>query len=537
MKPIFKESFEYDINHSQVGIEIKEKFNILNEIYRSDQSIVIKIEDKLSHQTYVLKAIRKREDVTFEVDILKQLNIIGVNKLIDCFESDYYLYLIEHFIQGQNLEQFIKTVGPLNEEQAKDLILKISEVLSRLHQFDNRKIIFRDLKPSNIMLTPEGEIVLIDIITIREMKSNQTQDTFLIGSKGYTAPEAYGYMQTSEKSDIYSLGATLFYLLTGVQPANIMTYADYFSQSKTPFKRVIEKATSFNPEDRFKTVDEFMKAIMLGRVPISIKRLLPVWFGLSLVLSMIIMVLIYNPFDKSHQNQEEALVGESFVASDITIENMEIIKQGLSFERYDTGELKIEVDREALPLNAQDFSLISVGTGYSEFTEETVLRDAKLTVEEKGYQYYSNEGFLAMLEDRNHVQIILFSLEGKPLAYYFNNNITGNHTSMQEERIIEIDENTTVYVYKTYAKVLLSESLLTKVKAISLWGSQDDFSEDDLEVIENKIASGESIQPYMEDGVDTGYGTLGTFDGQNWKIFLLNDQNQIVSVLTIDKSK
>jgi hypothetical protein len=125
------------------------------------------------------------------------------------------------FIQGQTLETCL--------EQSKHKKLSLQEVLdigkqlgSVLHYLHTRypPIIFRDVKPANIMRTPDGQIYLIDFGVARQFKSGQKKDTTPFGSPGYAAPEQFGKAQTTQRSDIYSLGATLYELLTGHEPAS-----------------------------------------------------------------------------------------------------------------------------------------------------------------------------------------------------------------------------------------------------------------------------------------------------------------------------
>jgi serine/threonine-protein kinase len=265
MESLYYESYEYDINNSIAGDQIQKKYEILEEIYRSNQSVLNKAICKDTGYIFVLKGIRKKEGFTFEVDHIKQIESPVINKVIESYESEKFIFLIMNYVEGTNLEEFIKKYGVLDDEKLKTIAYQIALALEELHLHQGSKYVFRDLKPSNIMMKPDGTIVLIDVITIREVKENQTQDTFLIGSKGYTAPEAYGFMQTTQQSDIYSFGATYFYMLTGVQPGNIHSFKETLKERNdllTHHKSIIYKATAFNPKDRYKDVIELKKALV-----------------------------------------------------------------------------------------------------------------------------------------------------------------------------------------------------------------------------------------------------------------------------------
>src|SRR5512146_637761 len=124
------------------------------------------------------------------------------------------------FIDGQTLEERQRAAGggALSEEAVLGWARQICAVLSYLHT-RQPPIIFRDLKPANIMLTPAGDLYLIDFGIARHFKPGQTRDTVAFGSAGYAAPEQYGKAQTTTQADIYSLGATLHQCLSGSDPS------------------------------------------------------------------------------------------------------------------------------------------------------------------------------------------------------------------------------------------------------------------------------------------------------------------------------
>lgn len=130
-------------------------------------------------------------------------------------------YLVMDFIEGETLEEYLFKVpgGKLSVDKVLSVGLQLCTVLEYLH---NRQppVIFRDLKPANIMLTPLGHIYLIDFGIARHFKPGQSKDTSALGSTGYAAPEQYGKSQTTPRADIYALGATLHELLTGLSPAD-----------------------------------------------------------------------------------------------------------------------------------------------------------------------------------------------------------------------------------------------------------------------------------------------------------------------------
>jgi serine/threonine protein kinase len=154
-----------------------------------------------------------------EAVLLATLTHPNLPSIYDYFSEHGNWYLVMSFIEGETLDSYIQQRGPvLPVEKVLPIAIQLATVLSFLH---TRKpmIIFRDLKPANVMRTPEGQLYLIDFGIARHFKWGQTKDTLVLGSPGYAAPEQYGRAQTTPQTDVYSLGVLLHQLLTGLDPA------------------------------------------------------------------------------------------------------------------------------------------------------------------------------------------------------------------------------------------------------------------------------------------------------------------------------
>ncbi|MCL5036873.1 MAG: HEAT repeat domain-containing protein [Chloroflexi bacterium] len=154
-----------------------------------------------------------------EAEFLEKLSHPSIPKFKEHFTQDGRSYLVMEYIQGKTLEEILKN-GPLpfSESRVVELGLSLCEVLKYLHS-QKPPVLFRDLKPANIMMTPEGRLMLVDFGIARCFITEQRTDTFRMGTVGYASPEQYGGMGgTDARSDIYSLGALLHYLLTGRNP-------------------------------------------------------------------------------------------------------------------------------------------------------------------------------------------------------------------------------------------------------------------------------------------------------------------------------
>jgi WD40 repeat protein len=156
-----------------------------------------------------------------EAMLLASLTHPHLPRIYEQFTDEGRWYLVMDFIEGETLEEYMFKVmgGKLSVDKVLSIGIQVCTVLEYLH---NRQppVIFRDLKPANIMLTPLGHIYLIDFGIARHFKPGQRRDTSALGSTGYAAPEQYGKAQTTPRADIYALGVTMHELLTGINPAD-----------------------------------------------------------------------------------------------------------------------------------------------------------------------------------------------------------------------------------------------------------------------------------------------------------------------------
>jgi Protein kinase domain len=156
-----------------------------------------------------------------EAFMLASLTHPNLPSIYDYFTENGRWYLVMSYIEGETLEAYLNrsSGGKLPVEKVLLIGSQLASVLSYLHK-RNPPIIFRDLKPSNIMRIPEGQVYLIDFGIARHFKVGQPKDTIALGSPGYAAPEQYGRAQSTPQTDVYSLGATLYHMLTGIDPSD-----------------------------------------------------------------------------------------------------------------------------------------------------------------------------------------------------------------------------------------------------------------------------------------------------------------------------
>jgi serine/threonine protein kinase len=194
-------------------------------------------------------------------------------RIYERFEEEGRWYLVMDFIAGETLEVYLdKQGGSLPVKEALNLALQLSEVLGYLHR-RQPPIIFRDLKPSNVIRAPDGQLVLVDFGIARLFKPGQSKDTIAFGSPGYAAPEQYGKAQTTPRSDVFSLGALLHQMLTGIDPSEKpFRFAPLTMPRPAGLSALIERMVDMDESKRppsMESVQRELERLLDGRAPWS----------------------------------------------------------------------------------------------------------------------------------------------------------------------------------------------------------------------------------------------------------------------------
>ncbi len=217
------------------GIVLNRRYKICEEIGRGGFSVVYRATDldvscrDVAIKRIQLSALTSRQIIdateTFNREITMLARFRGVSGIPTFYEhltDAENWYLITQYIEGQTLEDYLQKTpdGYFDEEETIEMGIALAEIMQELHKLDP-PVIFRDLKPTNIMITSNDAFFLIDFGIARNFTHGKTRDTTPLGSPGYAPPEQYGRGQTDQRSDIYSLGATLQTLLTGRDPLEL----------------------------------------------------------------------------------------------------------------------------------------------------------------------------------------------------------------------------------------------------------------------------------------------------------------------------
>lgn len=216
-----------------------------------------------------------------EAEILSQLKGEGIPALLRCFDYENCTFLFREYIEGQTLKEYTEGKGRLPEEQAAEIGIKLCDILSYIHS-RRPPVIHRDIKAENIVITDDRRVYIVDFGTARDYSPQSSQDTCIMGTPATAPPEQFGFGQTDERSDVYSLGVLLHRLVTGtvdlkkgVAPGRI--------------RKVIKRCTGFSPDERYEGAAELKKALLpiRDRKRSRAPRLLPVMAVVSAVSALI----------------------------------------------------------------------------------------------------------------------------------------------------------------------------------------------------------------------------------------------------------
>jgi len=213
-----------------------------------------------------LECQQARDAFRNEAEMLAALNHPNLPRVTDHFEQDGKAYLVMEYVPGETLLSFLVREGlPQPQARVFEWARQLCDALDYLHN-QIPPIIFRDLKPANIMLTPSGQVKLIDFGIARLFKQGQAKDTQAFGTIGYSAPEQYGKGQTDARSDVYSLGVLLHQLLTGYDPTStpfrLPPAAQVNLSVPQQLSDAIATATNSDPNQRFASIAAFRAALL-----------------------------------------------------------------------------------------------------------------------------------------------------------------------------------------------------------------------------------------------------------------------------------
>lgn len=269
----------------QIGSIVDGKYKVLNKIGQGGMSVVYLALNERANKTWAIKEVRKdgvqdfttvKQGLIAETNILKSLNHKYLPSIIDVIDNEDTFIIVMDYIEGKSLKEVLKENieyegFPIPVDEVISWSKQLCDVFYYLHTRPN-PIIYRDMKPSNVMLKPDGQISLIDFGTARVFKTGNSEDTTCLGTPGYAAPEQYGGKgQSTPQTDIYCLGATMHHLITGRNPSATPFNFPKITQCRptlleeTPrelrnallgLEMIIDKCTQYEPEYRYQSCAE-----------------------------------------------------------------------------------------------------------------------------------------------------------------------------------------------------------------------------------------------------------------------------------------
>lgn len=241
-----------DRNRSLAEEYIDSTYQILTGMGREDGSRTMLVQHRASGRIAVQKQVFEESISIYQN--LRQVNHPNLVKIYETCQGEGKGIVIEEFISGETLESRLED-GCLSEEKTTEYTMQILDALQEIHA---RNIIHRDLTPSNVLISSDDVIKLIDFGISRSWKENKTKDTAILGTVGYASPEQFGFLQTDITTDFYALGVLINVMLTGAFPNETMT-------DSRRLGKIVKKCTQIDPAKRYQSTEEIRQDLTGGK--------------------------------------------------------------------------------------------------------------------------------------------------------------------------------------------------------------------------------------------------------------------------------
>ncbi|MCQ2519826.1 MAG: protein kinase [Lachnospiraceae bacterium] len=250
-----------------------------------------------AHRIYLVQHIEtkkifvKKVLSVYNLSVYQQIKdkpIAGLPRIYCLYEEDNELTIIEEYISGNTIQDLLNTFGRISEPETKRIMVELCDILTTLHK-SVPTIIHRDIKPSNVIIMPSGQVRLIDLNAARP-NNEKDEDTILLGTKGYAAPEQYGFGSSNVQTDIYAAGMLINTMLCGSFSREIC--------NSPYFKNIIKKCTELNPKDRYTSFAQLKSELTHGAKRNAVdstsrRRFIPPGFRTGNILHMLLALPTY----------------------------------------------------------------------------------------------------------------------------------------------------------------------------------------------------------------------------------------------------
>lgn len=398
---------------TEIGTVIDGKYEVLREIGRGGMSVVYLAMDTHLNKQWAVKEIRKKgsgkndeivvNSLLAEANMMKRLDHPSLPRIVDIIDNGVTIYVVMDYIEGESLDKILLEYGAQPEEKVINWAMQIADALSYLHG-QKPPIIYRDMKPANVMLKPEGNIKIIDFGIAREYKEQNLADTTVLGTKGYAPPEQYSG-QTDPRSDIFALGMTMHHLLTGVDPRNGEAYApvrQWNPELSEGIEIIIDRCVQPASENRYQSCADLIydlehpELITKGFKRKQKQRLAS--FLVAAILSVVMLisgVACSFAATQVNNNTYESLI--SVMASTSLDEKISSYKQAVAIYPYDTqAYIKIleAYENEGQFDKAENNEFLALYNRYQDGFDVTTKEFAELNykVGMMYFNYYTENG-------------------------------------------------------------------------------------------------------------------------------------------------
>lgn len=398
---------------TEIGTVIDGKYRVLDEIGRGGMSVVYLAMDTHLNKQWAIKEIRKKgsgkngeiivNSLLAEANLMKRLDHPTFPRIVDIIDNGTTIYVVEDYIEGESLDKILLVYGAQPEEKVINWAMQIADALAYLHS-QKPPIIYRDMKPANVMLKPEGNVKIIDFGIAREYKEQNLADTTVLGTKGYAPPEQYSG-QTDPRSDIFALGMTMHHLLTGVDPRNGEPYApvrQWNPELSEGIEIIIDRCVQPASENRYQSCADLIYDLEHPElITKGFKRKQKQRLASFLVAAILSVVMLISGFacgfasTQVNNNTYESLI--SVMASTSLDQKISSYKQAIEIYPYDTqAYIKIleAYENEGQFDKAENNEFLALYNRYQEGFDKTTVEYAELNykIGMMYFNYYTENG-------------------------------------------------------------------------------------------------------------------------------------------------
>lgn len=248
------------------GDILEKKYEVIRVLGKGGMGVVYLCKDTKLLNLWAIKEVindTTNIDILAEANILKDLNHAGIRRIVDVFYENDNIYMVQDYVEGQTLKEYVRVNGKMHTARICQIISELCDILGYLHN-QNPVIIYRDIKPSNIMITTSGKIILIDFGISKIYNTDTEKDIVCAVSSGYAAPEQYGLGKCCRQTDIYGIGMLVYFMVkgrdpyTGIEPLLDENYEAGIDEN---LKILIQRCIQIDIVDRHPSVEALKREV------------------------------------------------------------------------------------------------------------------------------------------------------------------------------------------------------------------------------------------------------------------------------------